>query len=494
MRSMKMQIILLVVWFALVFNLDELVLNGNRLNLFVYGLMIIVSVALLSLPALAQLPIAVSGGAVAVLYGISYFIANALNNTPFDALPFIIGAVAVLGTFCIIRWISRTQLPAPAEAQNAYYGANVQPVYSQIEGEDRINDELYRARRFERPASVVYVQKPPQPDAYKSLMRIVAGLTFKGDLIADYGDCLVIGLPETDRRNAGIFVNQLGRSAHDTLNTDVVVGFSVFPEDGLVCDELVKVAQSNAKEWSEDDYSGFVGERKGDLMVELPERVRIETQGEWVNRLPQHTAADRKLYHNIKRGVDILFVTALMPFLIPVLGIVALLIWVDDRKTVFFMQPRTGYGGKRFQMYKFRTMRVGAKSVPPQVIVAPDGTMRYMWPEKVDNDPRITRIGRFLRKTSLDELPQLLNILQGDMSLIGPRPTTWNLDMYTSHQTSRLVVRPGITGLWQVSARDATNFDERLMWDLKYIEKVSVWLDIKIVWLTVMGVFQKSGA
>ncbi|MBC8100618.1 MAG: sugar transferase [Armatimonadetes bacterium] len=202
---------------------------------------------------------------------------------------------------------------------------------------------------------------------------------------------------------------------------------------------------------------------------------------------------DRKTYEWLKRAVDISFVMALMPAILPVMLLVTLLIYLDDREKVFFMQPRTGYGGKRFMMYKFRTMRSGSKSVPPTVVIAPDGSVRYAWPEKVENDMRITRVGRILRKTSLDELPQLLNILKGDMTLVGPRPTTWNLDMYTSHQTARLGMRPGITGLWQVSARDATNFDERLIWDLKYIEKACLWMDVKIVYLTVMGVFQKAG-
>jgi lipopolysaccharide/colanic/teichoic acid biosynthesis glycosyltransferase len=172
---------------------------------------------------------------------------------------------------------------------------------------------------------------------------------------------------------------------------------------------------------------------------------------------------------------------------------VALAIYLDDGAPVFYMQDRTGFGGKRFRMYKFRTMIVNAPTLPATKVVTEDGHEINAWPDKEKDDPRITRVGRFLRKTSLDEIPQIFNVLWGDMSLVGPRPTTWDVSMYTLHQTERLTVAPGLTGLWQVSARESKNPDERLLWDLKYVEKMSFWLDIQILWRTVMQVVDKGG-
>jgi len=182
------------------------------------------------------------------------------------------------------------------------------------------------------------------------------------------------------------------------------------------------------------------------------------------------------------------------PLMLPVMLLIALAIKLDDGGPIFYMQGRTGHAGHRFKMFKFRTMIVNAKPIPPTLVVLPNGKKQYTWPDKSKHDPRITRVGRFLRKSSLDEIPQILNVIRGDMSIVGPRPTTWELDKYTLHQTERLTVRPGITGLWQVSARESTNFDERLLWDMKYIQKMSLLLDAQIIWRTVASVFQKKGA
>jgi lipopolysaccharide/colanic/teichoic acid biosynthesis glycosyltransferase len=145
-------------------------------------------------------------------------------------------------------------------------------------------------------------------------------------------------------------------------------------------------------------------------------------------------------------------------------------------------------------MYKFRSMTPGAATDSAKEIRLPDGSIRYEWERKESGDQRITRAGRILRKTSVDELPQLINVLLGHMSLVGPRPTTWDLDKYTMLQTERLTVRPGLTGLWQVCARETTNFDERLLWDIKYVARMSLWLDIQILIRTALQVFNRKGA
>ena len=169
----------------------------------------------------------------------------------------------------------------------------------------------------------------------------------------------------------------------------------------------------------------------------------------------------------------------------------ALAIWIDDPGPIFFVQMRTGKGGRRFPMYKFRTMVKDAEEKKKELAHLNELT----WPDfKITNDPRITRVGRILRKTSLDELPQVFNVLKGDMSLVGPRPTSFDSSTYSLWHTERLEVLPGITGLWQVSGRSSLDFDERLRLDIEYIERRSLWLDIQILFRTVAAVFTQRGA
>jgi lipopolysaccharide/colanic/teichoic acid biosynthesis glycosyltransferase len=233
--------------------------------------------------------------------------------------------------------------------------------------------------------------------------------------------------------------------------------------------------------------------RRGDVLVDIGQQLEIEQRSEWLNRLAYQSPSAKAIYRPIKRVMDILMCAALMPVVLPVCGIVALAIYFDDGGPILYHQFRTGYGGKRFRMHKFRTMIVNAPTLEPKKVIGEDGTEMYIWPDKDEDDPRITRVGRFLRKTSLDEIPQIFNVVLGDMSVVGPRPTTWDVSMYTPLQIERLTVVPGITGLWQVSARESKNPDERLLWDLKYVEKMGFWLDIQILWRTAMQVVKKGG-
>jgi lipopolysaccharide/colanic/teichoic acid biosynthesis glycosyltransferase len=181
-----------------------------------------------------------------------------------------------------------------------------------------------------------------------------------------------------------------------------------------------------------------------------------------------------------------------MPIWLPAIAIIALLIWVTSPgASPFFSQERTGKGGRRFQMLKFRTMVPNADALKQQYLHLNE----LQWPDfKITNDPRVTKIGRLLRKTSLDELPQLFNILNGEMSLVGPRPTSFGAETYQLWQTERLDVIPGMTGLWQVFGRAKLEFDDRLRLDIAYIEHASLWLDINLLIQTVIAVFKQRGA
>jgi len=219
---------------------------------------------------------------------------------------------------------------------------------------------------------------------------------------------------------------------------------------------------------------------------------RARNPGPWYLAIdPQHRLIRGKAYRMLKRAIDIAACLMVAPLLVPLLSLVALLIYIDSPGKVMFTQLRTGKGGRRFKMYKFRSMVPNAEELKIKYAHLNELT----WPDfKITNDPRITRIGKILRKTSLDELPQLLNVLIGDMSLVGPRPTSFAPETYRLWHTERLEVVPGITGLWQISGRSNLDFDQRLKLDIAYIERQSIWMDICIIARTVGQVFIGEGA
>jgi lipopolysaccharide/colanic/teichoic acid biosynthesis glycosyltransferase len=211
----------------------------------------------------------------------------------------------------------------------------------------------------------------------------------------------------------------------------------------------------------------------------------------WVERLGRHRILSTKYYLIAKRAMDVCICMAAMPFLLPLFGLIALLIKLESPGApAIFTQYRTGRHGKRFKIYKFRTMVANAEEMKLQLLHLNE----LQWPDfKITNDPRVTKIGKVLRKTSLDELPQIFNILKGDMSFVGPRPTSFAASTYRLWQTERLDVIPGLTGLWQVYGRAETEFDERLRQDIAYIQNRSLLFDIVIIFLTVGSVFMARG-
>jgi exopolysaccharide biosynthesis polyprenyl glycosylphosphotransferase len=195
-----------------------------------------------------------------------------------------------------------------------------------------------------------------------------------------------------------------------------------------------------------------------------------------------------------KRIVDVVISGLLLTLLSPILIIIAIAIRLDSPGSPLFFQARAGLGGRRFRMVKFRTMRDGADLEKQQLAhLNQTGDARLF---KIRDDPRTTRLGRFLRRWSLDELPQLFNVLVGDMSLIGPRPF-FESDFrdYDDHHFRRLDAKPGITGLWQVSGRsEVLDFEDVVYLDRQYIEQWSFWLDMSILFRTVPAVLRRTGA
>jgi lipopolysaccharide/colanic/teichoic acid biosynthesis glycosyltransferase len=195
-------------------------------------------------------------------------------------------------------------------------------------------------------------------------------------------------------------------------------------------------------------------------------------------------------YTRTKRTIDLAVCLVALPILLPVGLLCALLIRLESPGPILFAQQRTGQHGVRFPMWKFRTMVQNAEELKASlqhlnILPPPDF--------KIPNDPRITRVGRFLRKTSLDELPQVLNVIRGEMSIVGPRPTSFAASTYDLWHSERLEVVPGITGLWQIKGRGTMTFDERLRLDIEYIERRSTILDLQLMAQTALAIFKGSG-
>jgi exopolysaccharide biosynthesis polyprenyl glycosylphosphotransferase len=211
---------------------------------------------------------------------------------------------------------------------------------------------------------------------------------------------------------------------------------------------------------------------------------------------------DRSTYPMVKRLFDVASAAILMVVLAPVLGLCALAVRLDSPGPVLFRQRRAGQDGRPFTMVKFRTMRVDAdpalhreyaaafiRGQARQHPVGTNGTFKLV------HDPRITAVGRWLRRTSLDELPQLWNVLKGEMSMVGPRPPIpYEIEHYQPAHLARLAVRPGITGLWQIGGRSDTTFEEMVALDLEYIRSRSLLLDLRILVATIPAVLSTKGA
>ena len=194
-----------------------------------------------------------------------------------------------------------------------------------------------------------------------------------------------------------------------------------------------------------------------------------------------------------KRGLDFVLAVALLCALSPLLLIAALLVKLSCKGPIFFLQERVGYNKRKFKIYKFRTMVAGAEGMMGQLEKLNEVSGPVF---KIKNDPRITPIGRFLRRSSIDELPQLINVMKGDMSLVGPRPLPMRdyAGFSEDWQRRRFSVRPGITCLWQVNGRSSITFEEWMKLDLQYMDEWSFWLDLKILARTIPAVLKGSGA
>lgn len=212
--------------------------------------------------------------------------------------------------------------------------------------------------------------------------------------------------------------------------------------------------------------------------------------------LKNENISNRKFgYEFLKRLFDTVLTSLALIILSPIFIIIAILIKIDSKGSVLYRHKRIGKNGKYIYLYKFRSMYSDSKERLEKLLENPK--IRKEWEEnfKLDNDPRITKIGKFLRKTSLDELPQLLNILMGDMSLVGPRPIIdGEIEKYGKDTSKFLSVTPGLTGWWACNGRSCTSYDERKKLELYYVDHRSIRLDFKIILKTFISVLKGNGA
>ena len=198
-------------------------------------------------------------------------------------------------------------------------------------------------------------------------------------------------------------------------------------------------------------------------------------------------------YVYIKRIIDCIISSIALIILLPIFLIIAIAIKLDSKGPIFFAHTRIGKNGKPIKIYKFRTMVVNAEELIKKF--TPEQMKEYKKNYKLNNDPRITKVGNILRKTSLDELPQLINIIKGDLALIGPRPVVnAELEKYGENASKFLSVTPGLTGNWAANGRSISAYEERMQLELYYVDNISLKMDIEIFFKTIIAVIKREGA
>jgi lipopolysaccharide/colanic/teichoic acid biosynthesis glycosyltransferase len=289
------------------------------------------------------------------------------------------------------------------------------------------------------------------------------------------GQGWIVFCPSTTSEGSKELAQRIRTRAEDWT---IAHGSASFRKDALTLPDLIEYA------WA--DLEAVHGAGSGSVPPE-----DSASTGHGGPRRARRPTLRSRVSAGLKRSFDVGAVVASAPLWVPLALLCAAAIKLSDRSApALFRQERTGRGGRRFEMLKFRTMVPNAEELKEEVA----RLNLLAWPDfKVVDDPRVTRLGRILRKTSLDEIPQLLNVLRGEMSLVGPRPTSFAPEVYQDWHTARLDVIPGITGLWQVEGRAKTEFDERLRLDLQYVRRQGFLYDLSILLRTVLVVFTARG-
>jgi Undecaprenyl-phosphate galactose phosphotransferase WbaP len=271
-----------------------------------------------------------------------------------------------------------------------------------------------------------------------------------------------------------------------TTEVGVDMGILVMPPQTLnECDAMMREYGTAIRHWI--------------VMPDMGEMPSLWGNGSEVAGQPALAWGDRLCHGTqrlIKRSLDMAISLAILPVILSTMAVIYLAIRLTSKGPVFYSQQRVGQGGRMFRIWKFRTMRQGADKILEKMLEE-NAELRAEWKreQKLKNDPRVTWVGKFLRKASLDELPQIWNVLRGDMSLVGPRPVEkCDIERYGDYFTYYSRMTPGITGLWQISGRSNTTYSERIRLDAYYVRNWSPWLDLYILASTVKVVLKCEGA
>ncbi|GAB5491843.1 MAG: hypothetical protein Phog2KO_20580 [Phototrophicaceae bacterium] len=594
MLRQRLLSISLVIWLILLFNVERYDLLGINLPTILYIVSAAAVVAVLLVPDFILIRWYILLTPIVLAYG-TYRYITIENTSTVPSLLFIIVECILLSLTFFLGWliskqVADTERTYDALVMNSESSRTLDPV----QGEEVFNQELFRARQYSRPVTMLVVKPPTlreltaiyenhlsyqvslQHRYIKSrVAQLSEALLYSTDPITTNGDNVVICLPETDASTALTLARRIAAVIHASLGIEVEIGVVELSKEMPLYNDMLIAAESNmytfvnttpkdddshktntpsGGKFVDDDtipiplldyedtnapqapivstpiaqeeieaepelvskatpektislYERFVAALLGTQLLPL-NQLQIKAEGIsknyynpdfWVNRLPYQSRTSRIIYRYIKRALDVTLILLASPILVPVCSLIALLIYLDDKGAVLYSQERTGIGNHPFRMWKFRSMIVDAND---EEKCRELGVFRNERGETVDaegnkliNDPRITRIGKFIRKTSLDEIPQLWNIFMGDMSLVGPRPTSFGVEKYNIQQTHRLSVKPGLTGLWQVYDRGDTDFANRLIWDMRYIDKMCLWLDLQVLFLTfTRQVLKRKGA
>lgn len=575
MNRLRVLLLAAVVWLLLLFILADPRMLAFTPSPAVFGIAVLTVLGMLIFPDLGTSRLQM----ILVGVGLLYLAAGGVGllEHSLTDVPVVVTELFMLGvTVYLVRMLSVVVSNLEQILENVITGKEDSRILSQASGEDTVNAELFRARRFNRPVGFIFLNlngveelKPSRAEqvSYQYVLQrsylkarvgqLAESFLYHTDPIAWHGEDLVICLPETNREQAEELARKIYDLIRSQLNIRVPLGIASFPDDGLIYADLIRVASNSLLPISKDERKPDTGNASTEDKRASQERAAVQPMmldfgfgkisghgalaqplhkgsstfilslglrallhgGDllqpfsaqrsythdvspyynpdfWVNRLPYQSANSRQVYMKVKRVIDVALVLASLPVTLPIVTVLATLIWLQDRHSPFYAQGRTGLGGHTFKMYKFRSMIVDADKRLAELGVRCNerGETIDENGDKLENDPRITRMGRIIRKTSLDELPQLWNVLKGEMSIVGPRPTSFGVDKYRLLHTERLSVKPGITGLWQIYERGETDFDNRLIWDMKYIEKISLVLDLKIMVRTALKVFRDRGA
>lgn len=503
-------IVVLLIGMAVLFNIERLDFGADNLidiSSYVYVIASLAAIAVIAVPWLMRRsPYLLIAGCLAI-----YLLAKMLIE---DGHPIIgegytwISLVEVVMLSALV-FIAHHLAHALRDFEAAYGKTRLADVRRSadplISAAEMVRSAFALCRRHGHPLAVVVVGAETAEGGSVSGTRMIELVMpqLRGtDLLMEQasGGHLVVVCQQTDAAGARTLIRRIHAVADAQTGEVVRCAMSCFPDDGVTFEALVHCAEDRLKNdpfdpgdddppasASEDgdacDESEPVREDDQTLFKRVPWLGKIRPEGRW---LRGHK------YLIAKWAMDVTLVLVTMPVWLLLLGVCALLIKLDSPgDPVFFHQPRTGMGGRRYTMYKLRTMVRDAEKLKEKLAAQ----NQRQWPDyKIEGDPRITRIGRFLRKTSLDELPQLFNVLKWDMSLVGPRPTSFESGKYQYWQTARLDVMPGITGLWQLVGRGDAGWGERVRLDIAYIERRCLWLDIQILVRTVPAVVFVRGA